>query len=211
MNNILQKKSREMSYLLRHEPEDLKIDKNGYVLVTDLLKKLNISLQDLDEIVSDNDKKRFAFNTSKDMIRASQGHSIKVDLQLKATRPPRVLYHGTTDENYQKIKKTGIDKVKRLQVHLSDDYKTAYSVGKRYSKNKEPLILEIDSAKMNTDGFKFLKSANDVWMTDNVPAKYIRVPEISDITGYPKCKDCDNDKLNGWSSHCKSCGMPIVY
>lgn len=175
MNNVLQKKSREMSYLLRHEPEDLKMDKNGYVLVTDLLKKLNISLQDLEEIISDNDKKRFAFNNSKDMVRASQGHSIKVDLQLTAERPPRSLYHGTTEENYPKIMKTGLDKVKRLQVHLSDDYDTAYSVGKRYSKNKEPLILEIDSAKMNTDGFKFFKSANGVWLADYIPAKYISI------------------------------------
>ena len=95
MNITLQKKSREMSYLLRHEPEDLKMDKNGYVLVTDLLKKLNISLQDLEEIISENDKKRFSFNNSKDMVRASQGHSIEVDVQLKATRPPRTLYHGT--------------------------------------------------------------------------------------------------------------------
>lgn len=175
MNNVLQKKSREMSYLLRHEPEDLKMDKNGYVLVTDLLKKLKISLQDLEEIISENDKKRFAFNNSKDMVRASQGHSVKVDLQLKAERPPRSLYHGTTEENYPKIMKTGLDKVKRLQVHLSDDYDTAYSVGKRYSKNKEPLILEIDSAKMNTDGFKFFKSANGVWLTDYIPAKYISI------------------------------------
>ena len=113
MNNVLQKKSREMSYLLRHEPEDLKMDKNGYVLVTDLLKKLNISLQDLEEIISENDKKRFAFNNSKDMVRASQGHSIKVDVQLKATRPPRVLYHGTTDENYPKIMKTGRNGISR--------------------------------------------------------------------------------------------------
>ena len=175
MNNVLQKKSREMSYLLRHEPEDLKMDKNGYVLVTDLLKKLNISLQDLEEIISENDKKRFAFNNSKDMVRASQGHSIKVDVQLKASRPPRVLYHGTTSESYEKIKKTGLDKMRRLHVHLTDDYKIAYSVGKRYSKYKEPIVLEIDSAKMNTDGFKFFKSENDVWLTDNVPAKYINI------------------------------------
>ena len=116
MKDILQKKSRKLSYLLRHDPEDLKIDKNGYVLVTDLLKKLNISLQDLEEIVSDNDKKRFAFNKLKNMLRASQGHSIKVDVELKTERPPRFLYHGTTYENYEKIMKSGLDKMRRLHV-----------------------------------------------------------------------------------------------
>ena len=173
MNITLQKKSREMSYLLRHEPEDLKMDKNGYVLVTDLLKKLNISLQDLEEIISENDKKRFAFNNSKDMVRASQGHSIEVDVQLKATRPPRTLYHGTTVESYEKIKKTGLSKMKRLHVHLTDNKETAYKVGKRYSKDKQPIILEIDSASMYTDGYKFYLSENGVLLTESVPVKYI--------------------------------------
>ena len=173
MNITLQKKSREMSNLLRHEPEDLKMDKNGYVLVTDLLKKLNISLQDLEEIISENDKKRFSFNNSKDMVRASQGHSIEVDVQLKATRPPRTLYHGTSAESYEKIKKTGLSKMNRLHVHLTDNKETAYKVGKRYSKDKQPIILEIDSAAMYTDGYKFYLSENGVWLTDNVPVKYI--------------------------------------
>ena len=165
-----------ITYILRHNPQDLAMDKNGYVSVTSLLDKVGITQAELDHIVDTNDKKRLAYKDSnKTMIRASQGHSVKIDLQLKAERPPRSLYHGTTDENYPKIMKTGLDKVKRLQVHLSDDYNTAYSVGKRYSKNKEPLILEIDSAKMNTDGFKFFKSANGVWMTDYVPAKYINI------------------------------------
>ena len=177
MKDILQKKSRKLSYLLRHDPEDLKIDKNGYVLVTDLLKKLNISLQDLEEIVSDNDKKRFAFNKLKNMLRASQGHSIKVDVELKTERPPRFLYHGTTYESYEKIMKSGLDKMRRLHVHLTDKKDVAYTVGKRYSKYKEPVILEIDSAAMYTDGYKFYKSENGVWLTDNVPSKYIEIKD----------------------------------
>jgi putative RNA 2'-phosphotransferase len=209
MKNYIQI-GKTIAYLLRHNPEDLVMDKNGYVSVSSLLNKVDITQQELDHIVDTNDKKRLAYNEDKSKIRASQGHSIKVDVQLKASRPPRVLYHGTTSESYEKIKKTGLDKMRRLHVHLTDDYKIAYSVGKRYSKYKEPIVLEIDSAKMNTDGFKFFKSENDVWLTDNVPSKYIRVPEISDITDYPICVDCYSGK-NGWSSHCKTCGMPIVY
>ena len=165
---------KRITYLLRHKPEDLVMDKNGYVSVSSLLIKVDITQEELDYIVDTNDKKRLAYNFNKTMIRASQGHSIKVDVQLKEVRPPRVLYHGTTFESYEKIKKVGLDKMRRLHVHLSEDFKIAYTVGKRYSKYKEPIILEIDSAKMYTDGFKFYKSENGVWLTDNVPSKYIK-------------------------------------
>lgn len=166
---------KHISYLLRHNPEDLVMDKHGYVNVESLLKKVGISQQDLDYIVDTNDKKRLAYDESKTKIRVSQGHSIKVDVELKSERPPRILYHGTTEENYESIKKTGLAKMKRLYVHLTDDKKVAYSVGKRYSKRKEPIILNIDSAAMYADGIKFYLSENNVWLTDNVPTKYISI------------------------------------
>jgi putative RNA 2'-phosphotransferase len=166
---------KQISYLLRHNPEDLVMDKHGYVNVESLLKKVGISQQDLDYIVDTNDKKRLAYDESHKKIRASQGHSIKVDVELKSERPPRILYHGTTEENYESIKKTGLTKMKRLYVHLADDKKVAYSVGKRYSKRKEPIILNIDAAAMYADGIKFYLSENNVWLTDNVPTKYISI------------------------------------
>lgn len=175
MDKISQKNSRKLSYLLRHDSEDLNMDKNGYILVADLLKKLNITQQDLEEIVAENDKKRFSFDISGLKLRASQGHSIKVDVELKITRPPKILYHGTSQDSYNKIIKSGgLSKMNRLHVHLTDNKDTAYKVGKRYSKYKEPNILEIDSAAMYTDGYIFYKSENDVWLTDNVPLKYIK-------------------------------------
>lgn len=164
---------KKITYLLRHNPDGLVIDKNGYVSVPSFLSKVGITQSDLDHIVDTNDKKRLAYNDDKTKIRASQGHSIKVDVELKAVRPPRTLYHGTTPDNYNNIMKTGLNKMKRLHVHLSDDEDVAYSVGKRYSKYKEPIILEIDSAEMYADGYKFYLSENGVWLTDNVPSKYI--------------------------------------
>ena len=164
---------KKITYLLRHNPEDLVMDKNGYVSVSSLLNKVRITQQELDHIVDTNDKKRLAYNVDKTLIRASQGHSIEVDVQLRATRPPRSLYHGTSAESYEKIKKTGLSKMNRLHVHLTDNKETAYKVGKRYSKDKQPIILEIDSAAMYTDGYKFYLSENGVWLTDNVPVKYI--------------------------------------
>lgn len=166
---------KKITYLLRHNPEDLVMDKNGYVSVSSLLEKVDITQEELDHIVDTNDKKRLAYNSDKSMIRASQGHSIKVDVQLKIDRPPRVLYHGTSSENYEKILNgNGLNKMKRLHVHLTDDKKIAYTVGRRYSKYNVPVILEIDSAAMYADGFKFYKSENGVWLTDNVPLKYIK-------------------------------------
>jgi putative RNA 2'-phosphotransferase len=174
MKNYIQI-GKKITYLLRHNPEDLVMDKNGYVDVISLLSKVNITQQELDYIVDTNDKKRLAYNEDKTKIRASQGHSIKVDVELKATRPPKILYHGTSSESWNKIEKSGgLDKMNRLHVHLTDNKETAYNVGKRYSKYKNPIILEIDSAAMNTDGFTFYKSENNVWLTDNVPLKYIK-------------------------------------
>jgi len=167
------KVGKKITYLLRHNPEDLMMDKHGYVDVVSLLSKVCITQSELDHIVDTNNKKRLAYNDDKTMLRATQGHSIKVDVQLKEKRPPRVLYHGTSPMNYDKIMKTGLSKMRRLHVHLSDSKDVAYDVGKRYSKYKEPVILEIDTAKMYTDGYKFYLSDNGVWLTDNVPKKYI--------------------------------------
>ncbi len=171
MNSTLQKESRKLSYLLRHNPDGLIMNKNGYVLVSDILQKLNISLEDLKIIVSENDKKRFAFSESGEMLRASQGHSVGVDLQLKSQVPPVVLYHGTVDAALKGIFKDGIKSLKRHAVHLSHEVKTAITVG---SRRGDAIILEIDSKKMYADGIKFFKSDNGVWLVDEVPAKYIK-------------------------------------
>jgi putative RNA 2'-phosphotransferase len=166
---------KHISYLLRHNPEDLMMDKHGYVDVNSLLSKVKITQKELDHIVDTNDKKRLAYNEDKTKIRASQGHSIKVDVELKSARPPKILYHGTSPESYKIIQKTGLSKMNRLHVHLTDKEDVAYSVGKRYSKRNSPIILKIDSAAMYADGIKFYLSENNVWLTDNVPVKYITI------------------------------------
>ena len=171
MNSELQSKSRKLSYLLRHNPEELSMDKNGYVLVLDILSKLDISLENLETIVEENDKKRFSFNKNRDSLRASQGHSVTVDLGLKSQVPPVVLYHGTVDSALKGIFKDGLKKVKRHAVHLSHETLTATKVG---SRRGDAIILEIDSKRMYADGIKFFKSENGVWLVDEVPSKYIK-------------------------------------
>lgn len=172
--------SRLLSAVLRHKPEILKIelDENGYVDVSNLLYKLstvkNITLRydELETIVKTNDKKRFAFSEDGLKIRASQGHSLNVDLKLKNRKPPTILYHGTVDKFLDSILSKGLKKMNRDDVHLSDNIDTATNVGSRRGK---PIILKVFASHMHMDGYKFKQSANGVWLTDHVPPKYLKL------------------------------------
>jgi len=117
-----------------------------------------------------NDKRRFAFNEDKTVIRASQGHSVQIDLGLKAIKPPEFLYHGTVARFLDSIKSEGLKKMNRQHVHLSKDMETAEIVG---SRRGDAVILNIRSADMSRDGFLFYLSENGVWLADEVPIKYI--------------------------------------
>jgi putative RNA 2'-phosphotransferase len=169
--------SKFLSLILRHAPEkiELQLDENGWADVNELItqcnkfhKKLNLEL--LNYVVETNDKKRFAFNEDKTMIRASQGHSIKVDLDIEAVIPPDFLYHGTVEKFLESIKNKGLQKMSRQHLHLSQEKETAIKVGSRRGK---PIILIVNSKQMQEDGFKFYLSENKVWLTDEVPVKYI--------------------------------------
>jgi putative RNA 2'-phosphotransferase len=122
-------------------------------------------------IVDTNSKKRFAFNEDETKIRASQGHSLKIDLKYNPIKPPKSLFHGTSERFLESILKSGIEKRNRQHVHLSSDIETALKVGQRHGK---PVILEIQTEKMNKNGHKFYLSENKVWLTEYVPIEYIK-------------------------------------
>lgn len=178
MNEIQNKRiSKFLSLILRHQPEtiQLTLDENGWADVDELITKsakgrMHFSFEELEEVVETNNKKRFAFNEDKTRIRASQGHSIDIDLALKPAQPPDFLYHGTAETNISSILAKGIDKRSRKHVHLSSDKETAAKVGIRHGK---PVILTIRTNTMHEDGIAFYLSANGVWLTDFVDAKYI--------------------------------------
>ena len=178
MNEERKKKtSKFLSYVLRHHPEliDLNLDESGWADVEELITKSKndsqgFTFEELDEIVQTNSKKRFAFNEDKTKIRASQGHSININLALIEQKPPEFLYHGTSANNVVSILEKGIEKRSRQHVHLSRDRETAASVGMRHGK---PVILNISTGKMFEDGIKFYLSENEVWLTDFVDPKYI--------------------------------------
>ncbi len=165
--------SKFLSLVLWHKPETigLVLDENGWADVNDLVSKMdNLTMVTLEKIVETNDKKRFTFNEDKTKIRASQGHSLNINLELKPVEPPEVLYHGTADRFVEIIKSTGIKKQSRSHLHLSNNFDTAVSVGQRHGK---PVVLEVNAKKMQEDGYKFYLSENNVWLTDIVPIEYI--------------------------------------
>lgn len=173
----LKRKSKFLSLILRHSPEkiNLQLDKNAWANVEELLKKskakVNLTFKELELVVTTNNKKRFSFNEDKTKIRANQGHSLKnIDLELKAIKPPPFLFHGTVSKFMDAIQKTGLQKMNRQHVHLSKDRETAINVGSRRGK---AIILSIRSLEMFNNGFEFYCSENGVWLTTNVPIKYI--------------------------------------
>lgn len=171
------KNSKYISKLLRHDSEGLVMDANGWISVKDICAKVKISTSQLEEIVETNDKKRFAYNADKTKIRANQGHSLSVDIELKELVPPKTLFHGTSSKAVDNIMKEGLRPMSRQHVHLSIDEKTAVIVGNRHSKSAyaTTAVLVIDSEKMSNDGYKFYLSENGVWLTDSVPTKYINI------------------------------------
>jgi len=173
----LVKVSKFLSKYLRHEPEELGLTlaPGGWVQVDDLLaacgrRNFTVSRAELEDVVARNNKQRFAFDETGTRIRANQGHSVEVDLELAPTVPPPVLYHGTAVTNLAAIRQSGIQKMSRHHVHLSPDTETAHKVGSRHGR---PVILKVDAAAMHAAGHSFYCSANGVWLTDHVPPQYL--------------------------------------
>lgn len=175
--------SKHLSLVLRHRPDSIgvELDPRGWVDVTVLLDALAahgtvMTRADLERVVSTNDKQRFEWDHEHDRIRARQGHSVEVDLELQEQTPPHVLYHGTPRRNLDSILATGLERRGRHHVHLSPDVTTARRVGARRG---EPIVLEVDAAAMSRDGHTFWVSSNGVWLTDHVPAEHVRMAGYS--------------------------------
>jgi len=170
-------KSRHLARWLRHRPDSigLRLDKQGWANVAELLQKSNASgipltRLELLEIVAHNEKQRYTLSTDGTLIRAAQGHSIPVDLKLTPKLPPAVLYHGTVAKFLPAIRKHGLLPGTRQHVHLSAERSTAVAVG---SRRGAPIVLTINTHPVVQAQFKFMQSENGVWLIDSVPARYI--------------------------------------
>lgn len=168
--------SRFISLVLRHKPETIGItlDEHGWANVDELIAGISktqpFTKEMLEELVSTDDKKRYSFNEDKTLIRANQGHSIPVDVELEEVKPPKQLYHGTGEKFVPSIDRQGLISKSRLYVHLSKDVDTAIKVGKRHGK---PFVYIVNSEKMFEQGYKFFLSANGVWLTKKVPVEFL--------------------------------------
>ena len=169
--------SKFLSLVLRHRPEaaGITLDAHGWADVTALLRGMHAAgfpadMALLEEIVRTDEKQRYAFNDPHTKIRANQGHSVSVDLELIPAAPPEFLCHGTADRFLSAIREEGLRPMSRQYVHLSPDAETARKVGSRHGR---PVILQIAAQQMQRDGFLFYRAENGVWLTDAVPADYI--------------------------------------
>ncbi len=174
MNKELIETSKYLSYILRHKPESIGLFLNaqGWVNVDELILKSDLFLNHklLKKTVEQNDKKRFSISDDGLYIRANQGHSINIDLDLSPTEPPNILYHGTADRFLDSILEKGLISKQRQHVHLSKDTQTAEKVGQRHGK---PIVLTIKAKKMYEQGFKFFLSKNEVWLTEKIPSQFL--------------------------------------
>jgi putative RNA 2'-phosphotransferase len=183
MSSAITATSKFLSFLLRHKPEaiGLSLDANGWADVDELIRLANrsgrhMTRELLERVVAEDDKKRYALSADGRKIRANQGHSVDVDLNLPITLPPEHLYHGTASRFLQAIRQEGLFARSRRHVHLSSDLAVAEMVGRRHG---DPVVLIVRARAMATDGHRFFLSANAVWLTECVPVEYLVFPDTS--------------------------------
>jgi putative RNA 2'-phosphotransferase len=173
--------SKFLSLVLRHQPQQygLTLDDHGWAQIDDLITVANragvpLTHDSLQRVVAQNDKQRFAISAYRRAIRASQGHSISVDLELLPLEPPAQLYHGTAERFVSSIRAQGLLRRSRQHVHLSPDIPTAIKIGQRHGK---PIVLTVQSGAMHRDGYHFYQAENGVWLVDAVPIAYLGFPD----------------------------------
>ena len=173
----LKSTSKYISLILRHKPEviGITLDDHGWADTQALIEGVNrthpLTMELLEEIVRTDEKQRYSFNADKSRIRANQGHSIPIDADLAETEPPETLYHGTGEKSVASIEREGLRPMSRLYVHLSPDTETARSVGSRHGK---PVIFIVLAGEMHRSGYQFYRSANGVWLTKEVPVRFLK-------------------------------------
>ena len=177
MSKQLEEISKFIALILRHKPETIGItlDEHGWAKVDELIDGISktyvFNMEMLEEIVRTDKKGRYSFSEDKTLIRANQGHSIPVDVELEVVNPPEFLYHGTGVKFVESIDAQGLIPKSRLYVHLSSDTDTAVKVGSRHG---NPVVYKVLSGKMCHDGHIFYKSVNGVWLTKMVPVEYLQ-------------------------------------
>lgn len=168
--------SKYISMVLRHKPEAIGItlDAHGWAdvdaLIQGIAKDYEFNRAILEEIVRTDSKQRYSFNEDGTKIRANQGHSVAVDLELEPVEPPRILWHGTAEKSVASIDEVGLEPRNRMYVHLSPDRETAVKVGSRHG---NPVVYKVKAVEMYQNGYQFYRSVNGVWLTKIVPPNFL--------------------------------------
>ncbi len=172
---VLNHQGKYLTLILRHAPEQagITLDSSGWTSVKPLLLATKLSLQELEEIVTADEKGRFEFSDDRTKIRASQGHSVDVDLGYESKEPPQFLYHGTSADNIPSINNNGLLKMGRHDVHMFDNYDLALSIATKRRKN--PIVIKIHAQDMEAAGHTFKLSTNNVWLTEYVHPTFLSV------------------------------------
>ncbi len=181
MEQRLTRISKYLSYVLRHHPETagLSLDDHGWAGINELLaargsRKRGLTLDLLRRLVAENDKQRFEVDHKWTKIRARQGHTLAVRLDLKEASPPDCLYHGTACRHLPSIRQHGLHRGKRHHVHFSLDPASAQTVGGRHG---QPVVLRIRAREMHAHGHRFFLTSNGIWLAESVPPDYIDFPD----------------------------------
>ena len=176
MDNRLVRLSKFLCVVLRHDPSaaGIEVNEHGWARADAIIEAFSrrgpFDRETLEEIVRNDNKSRYAFSADGSMIRCNHGHTIRVDLELPASRPPEYLLHGTGDVCVSSIDREGLRPGARMYVHMTDDERMAVSVGARHGR---PVVYRVKSGAMARDGFEFFQSASGIWLTEHVPAEYI--------------------------------------
>ncbi|NIN53194.1 MAG: RNA 2'-phosphotransferase [Nitrososphaeria archaeon] len=166
--------SRYASYLLRHNHQDLEMDRQGFVSLERLLdkiqKRFSVDKKLIVEALEGSDRRRFEIVRHR--IRALYGHTIPVELELKEDKTVQKLYHGTTSDAACGILRRGLRPMKRQWVHLSPNIELAVLVGLRRTPN--PVVLQIDAEAARKGGVIFYRATNAVYLSANIEPEYVR-------------------------------------
>ncbi|NPA75974.1 MAG: RNA 2'-phosphotransferase [Euryarchaeota archaeon] len=182
--------SRMLAGILRHFPEKfgVRLDDHGWANLYDIVKGIKrrhrrfgwLKIKHIEAIVLTDDKGRYQLDLENRRIRATYGHSIKVDLSdLPTEGIPETLYYPTTEEELEFIQEMGLKPGDRKWVHLSKNYEDAYIAGRH--RVDDPIVLEIDAHAAVEAGYPIYVASPKVFISNEIPPEFITVAEKREV------------------------------
>ena len=170
---------RSLAGILRHGRFELTMDDQGFVDMRDIvgvIKENNPRMHWLrpHHIIAlvDTDPKG-RYQVSGNVVKATYGHTIDLDMTLNTENVPDHLYYPTAPEETDLILESGLYPSDRAMVHLSLTYQDAFNAGS--VRVEQPVILEIDVNACFDAGYDIGKAAKTVFLCRHVPPECLRI------------------------------------